>query len=67
MIPSTPARFVTVFGAIFCRSAAWRRSAIRQRQRTLRYRNLLVRQMVQMKNKIGMLMHLGFSSKDFGG
>jgi transposase len=31
-------------------------SAIRERRRTLRYRNLLVRQMVQMKNKIGMLL-----------
>ncbi|HUL32937.1 MAG TPA: transposase [Candidatus Eisenbacteria bacterium] len=30
--------------------------AIRERRRTLRYRNLLVRQMVQMKNKIGMLL-----------
>jgi transposase len=29
---------------------------IRERRRTLRYRNLLVRQMVQMKNKIGMLL-----------
>jgi transposase len=32
------------------------RIAIRERRRTLRYRNLLVRQMVQMKNKIGMLL-----------
>jgi transposase len=31
-------------------------AAIRERRRTLRYRNLLVRQMVQMKNKIGMLL-----------
>jgi transposase len=30
--------------------------AIRERRRTLRYRNLLIRQMVQMKNKIGMLL-----------
>ena len=29
---------------------------IRERRRTLRYRNLLVRQMVQMKNKISMLL-----------
>ena len=29
---------------------------IRERRRSLRYRNLLVRQMVQMKNKIGMLL-----------
>jgi hypothetical protein len=31
-------------------------TAIRERRRTLRYRNLLVRQMAQMKNKIGMLL-----------
>ena len=31
-------------------------TAIRERRRTLRYRSLLVRQMVQMKNKIGMLL-----------
>jgi transposase len=31
-------------------------TAIRERRRTLRYRDLLVRQMVQMKNKIGMLL-----------
>jgi transposase len=31
-------------------------TAIRERRRTLRYRNLLVRQMVQMKNNIGMLL-----------
>jgi len=31
-------------------------TAIRERRRTLRYRNLLVRQTVQMKNKIGMLL-----------
>src|SRR5258708_14822801 len=31
-------------------------TAIRERLRTLRYRNLLVWQMVQMKNKIGMLL-----------
>ena len=31
-------------------------TAIRKRRRTLRYRSLLVRQMVQMKNKIGMLL-----------
>jgi transposase len=35
-------------------------TAIRERRRTLRYRNLLVRQMVQMKNKIsGLLMETG--------
>jgi transposase len=31
-------------------------TAIRERRRTLRYRNLLVRQMVQRKNKISMLL-----------
>jgi transposase len=31
-------------------------TAIRERRRTLRYRNLLVRQIVQMKNKTGMLL-----------
>lgn len=31
-------------------------TAIRERRRMLRYRNLLVRQMVQVKNKIGMLL-----------
>src|SRR5262245_31270195 len=31
-------------------------TAIRERRRTLRYRNLLVRQMVQMKIKISMLL-----------
>jgi len=31
-------------------------TAIRERRRTLRYRNLLVRQMVQMKNKTSMLL-----------
>jgi len=36
--------------------------AIRERRRTLRYRNLLVRQMVQMKNKIStLLMEAGVS------
>ena len=35
-------------------------TAIRERRRTLRYRNLLVRQMMQMKNKIsGLLMEAG--------
>jgi len=37
-------------------------TAIRERRRTLQYRNLLVRQMVQMKNKIsGLLMEAGVS------
>src|SRR5260370_18181328 len=35
-------------------------TVIRERRRTLRYRNLLVRQMVQMKNKIsGLLLEAG--------
>jgi transposase len=35
-------------------------TAIRERRRTRRYRNLLVRQMVQMKNRIrGLLMEAG--------
>jgi len=37
-------------------------TAIRDRRRTLRYRHLLVRQMVQMKNRIsGLLMETGVS------
>jgi len=40
-------------------------TAIREQRRTLRYRNLLVRQMVQMKNKIGML--LAVNQEDFFG
>src|SRR5438132_4199372 len=37
-------------------------TSIRERRRTLRYRHLLVRQMVQMKNKIsGLLMEAGVS------
>ncbi len=37
-------------------------TAIRERRRALRYRNLLVRQMVQMKNRIsGLLMEAGVS------
>jgi hypothetical protein len=39
-------------------------TAIRERRRTLRYRNLLVRQMVQMKIKISaLLMEAGVSYK----
>ena len=30
--------------------------AIRERRRTLRYRNLLVKQMVQMKNRVACLL-----------
>ena len=37
-------------------------TAIRDRRRTLRYRHLLVRQMVQMKNRVsGLLMETGVS------
>ena len=37
-------------------------TAIRDRRRTLRYRNLVVRQMVQMKNRVsGLLMETGVS------
>src|ERR1700686_1408038 len=37
-------------------------TAIRERRRTLRYRNLLVRQTVQLKNRIsGLLMEAGVS------
>src|SRR6201996_1391716 len=37
-------------------------TAIRDRRRTLRYRNLLVKQMVQMKNRVsGLLMETGVS------
>src|SRR5213083_1612075 len=40
----------------------WYLLAIRDRRRTLRYRHLLVRQMVQMKNRIsGLLMEAGAS------
>ena len=38
------------------------RREIRNRRRTLRYRNLLIRQMVQMKNRVsGLLMETGVS------
>jgi len=45
-----PARLPTCLGAIFLPDATWHRE-IRERRRTLRYRNLLVAT-VQMKNKI---------------
>jgi transposase len=46
------------------RSATWH-PAIRDRRRTLRYRHLLVRQMVQMKNRIsGLLMETGVSHNE---
>ena len=41
-------------------------TAIRERRRTLRYRNLLVWQMVQMKNKIGIEARL-FGTETSGG
>jgi transposase len=57
-----PGRFATVCAAISCRSVTWASTAIRERRRTLRYRNLLVRQMVQMKIKISaLLMEAGVS------
>src|SRR5262245_34221993 len=41
------------------------RTALRECRRTLRYRNLLVRQMVQMKNKVSvLLMEAGVSYKE---
>jgi hypothetical protein len=47
--------------ATSCRNATWH-PAIRDRRRTLRYRHLLVRQMVHMKNRIsGLLMETGVS------
>src|ERR1700689_1697598 len=55
-----PARFATAYGAIFCRRAIWPRR--RFANGGARYRNLLVRQMVQMKIKISaLLMEAGVS------
>jgi len=48
-------RSPTACGVIFCRNATWLDGNSRAR-RTLRYRNLLVRQAVQMKNKIAVLL-----------
>ncbi|MGA8620466.1 MAG: hypothetical protein WB660_18320 [Candidatus Sulfotelmatobacter sp.] len=54
-----PARSPTACAVTSCRSAS---TQIRDRRRTLRYRHLLVRQMVQMKNRIsGLLMETGVS------
>jgi transposase len=40
---------------------------IRNRRRTLRYRNLVLKQMTQMKNRIsGLLMETGVSSTNSG-
>jgi hypothetical protein len=56
-----PARFATACGAIFAREP-YGFPAIRERRRTLRYRNLLVRQMVQIKIKASaLLMEAGVS------
>src|SRR5260370_16229099 len=46
----------------FLRECDMASTGIRERRRTLRYRNLLVRQAVQLKNKIsGLLMEAGVS------
>src|SRR6266702_4710336 len=51
-----PTRLPTVCGAIFLPECYMASTEIRERRRTLRYRNLLVRQAVQMKNKIAVLL-----------
>ena len=51
-----PARSPTACAVTFCPSAIWPRREIRERRRTLRYRNLLVRQVMQLKNKIAVLL-----------
>jgi transposase len=57
-----PPRFATACAATFSRRATWLRRRFVERRRTLRYRNLLVRQMVQMKIKISsLLMEAGVS------
>ena len=57
-----PARSPTACVAIFCRNATWHQTQIRDRRRTLRYRHLLVLQMVQIKNRTsGLLMETGVS------
>ncbi len=54
-----PARSPTAFAAISC-PEPYEPREIRDRRRTLRYRHLLVRQMVQMKNRVsGLLMETG--------
>lgn len=61
-IRSMPARSPTVCDATFCPSANMTSTEIRDRRRTLRYRHLVVRQVVQMKNRIsGLLMESGVS------
>ena len=53
-------RSLTVCAAIFCLQSHMKPQEIRDRRRTLRYRHLLVRQMVQMKNRVsGLLMETG--------
>ena len=55
-----PARLPTVCGAISLPECHIAAAEIRDRRRTLRYRHLLVRQMVQMKNRIsGLLLETG--------
>ena len=47
-----PARSPTACAATSCRSVTWPRPRFETWRRTLRYRHLLVRQMVQMKNRV---------------
>src|SRR5712675_2392660 len=57
-----PTRLPTACVVIFYRNATWPRQRFRERRRALRYRNLLVHQAVQLKNKIsGLLMEAGVS------
>jgi hypothetical protein len=56
MTASTPTKICDCLRCDFLPECYMASTAIRERRRTLRYRNLLVRQMVQMKNKIGMLL-----------
>ena len=57
-----PARSQTACAATFLPECHMASTAIRDRRRTLRYRHLLVRQMVQRKNRIsGLLMETGVS------
>ena len=59
---SMPARSPIACAAISCPSATWQRPTIRDRRRTLRYRHLVIRQMVQIKNRVsGLLMETGVS------
>jgi hypothetical protein len=57
MIGLMPARLPTACAAISCPKCHMVSTQIRDRRRSLGYRHLLVRQMVQMKNRIsGLLM-----------